>query len=172
MKRLPRDFEVDVGKYRGVNASKIVSEELFGGAIRAQQKWQENLRGGVGALGSHGGAYVDTGEALNDITIQPAAPGHIEYVVGGDVVQLAVAEFGRRPGRAPPYDAIAAWARRKGLQPEDGQTFDSMVFAIQQAIAKNGLAAFAPAQRAADDVMRDLEARIAARIEREMNDAA
>lgn len=166
-----RDYEVDVGKYRGIDVSKIVSEELFGAATRAQQKWQENLRGGVGALGSHGGPYVDTGEALNDITIEPAAPGSSEYVVGGDVVQLAVAEFGRRAGRAPPADAIAAWARRKGLQPHEGQSFESMVFAIQQAIAAHGLPAFAPAQRAADDVMRDLDERIARRIERDINRA-
>lgn len=164
---MTRDFDVESEDMPELDLERIVSEELFAAATRGQQAWQENLRRGVGATGSHGRAYVDTGEAVNDITISPPTPGALEYVVGGDVVQLAVAEFGRRPGRPPPHEAIAAWAKRVGLTPDEGESFDDMVTAIRFAIAERGLPAFAPGQKAFDETTQDLEERIRARIARE-----
>lgn len=169
---MPRDFEIEVGTYDGIDVEKIASEELFKASLRAQEHWRKNLHEGQGALGSHGHPYEFTGESQNDITISPQTEGALEYVVGGDVVQLAVAEFGRAPGSPPPRDAIATWARLKGLVPREGETFDEMVAGLRWHIAKHGLKAFAPAQLAADTVNLDLEERIRARIEAAQNHAA
>lgn len=156
---MPDDFSVDVSPYEGIDVQKIASEELFKHSLKARDAWVDNLRAGKGASGSHGehresgpspAPYNNTGETQNDVTVEPQQEGSLEYTVGGDVVQLAVAEFGRRPGAAPPpREPIARWADEKGLAPEADQTFDEMVDAIRFAIADRGLHGFAPGRAAA-----------------------
>lgn len=162
-------FSVDFEPYEGLPIGEITREELEKQAIRVQATWRENLRKGSGAEGSHGGPYVNTGEALNDIVYE--FTGALEVRVGGDVVQLAVAEFGRAPGSPPPYDAIERWAREKGLQPEDG-SFRDMVDAIRWAIAEHGLEPFAPAQAAANKHRGELPDRLNARLDDELEQHA
>lgn len=162
-------FSVDFEPYEGLPIGEITREELEKQAVRVQASWRDNLRKGQGAEGSHGGPYVNTGEAVNDIVYE--FTGDLEVRVGGDVVQLAVAEFGRAPGSPPPYDAIATWAREKGLQPEDG-SFSDMVDAIRWAIAEHGLEPFAPAQAAANKHRGDLPEQLNARLQEELEQHA
>jgi hypothetical protein len=170
---MPDDFSVDTRVYEGLvddgtDLVGIASEEAFKAAIRTQRKWRENLDDGVGASGNHGRSYRNTGEAIGDVTVTPSEEGASEYTVGGDVVQLAVAEFGRvpTPGSPPPFEAIADWARERGLNPEDGQTFEEMVDAIRWSIADNGLEGFAPGRLAAKEVGPTYKENVEERINR------
>jgi hypothetical protein len=154
-------YSVQINEYEGITdddgktLAQIAREEAFKAAIRTQEQWRENLDKGQGAVGSHPRAYRNTGEAVGDITVEPADPeASNEFRVGGDVVQLAVAEFGRvpTPGSPPPFEAIADWARERGLSPEGEDTFEEMVDAIRWAIADNGLEPFGPGRLAAQEV--------------------
>ena len=49
-------------------------------------------------------------------------------------------EFGRRSGSYPPYSAIYFWAVRYRIKPRQGETLAQVVFKIQRAIFKNGIA--------------------------------
>lgn len=162
-------FSIDFEPYDGIDVVGITREELEKQAIRVQATWRDNLRKGQGAEGSHGGPYVNTGEAVNDVVYE--FTGALEVRIGGDVVQLAVAEFGRAPGSPPPYDAIARWAREKGLQPDDG-SFSDMVDAIRWAIAEHGLEPFAPATGAANQHRGELPDRLNARLDEELEQQA
>jgi len=152
-------YSVDINEYRGIiddgkRLERISREEAFKAAVRTQREWRTNLDRGEGAVGSHPRSYRNTGEAAGDITVTPADPeGSDEFRVGGDVVQLAVAEFGRvpSPGSPPPFEAIADWARERGLSPDEG-TFEEMVDAIRWSIADNGLEPFGPGRLAAQEV--------------------
>lgn len=126
----------------------ITSVALFRVANDTKNNWQDNLDRGVG-LGSHGSPYVDTGETVNDVTVEPPEEGSDLYRVGGDVVQLSIAEFGRRPGAPmPPDEPIRRWARRVGLVPREGETEDDMILGIRRHIAVHGLEGFAPGMAA------------------------
>lgn len=163
------DFDVDVEPYKGLDVERIASEELFKHSLKARDQWVDNLLKGQGAEGAHGehrdsgpapAQYKNTGEATNDVTVDPQGEGSLEYIVGGDVIQLAIAEFGRSPNAPPPpFEPIATWAREKGLEPDDGQTFEDMVDAIRFAIGSRGLHGFAPGRAAArkydSDVLAD-----------------
>lgn len=49
-------------------------------------------------------------------------------------------ESGRARGvKRVPFDAIYFWAKRYGIKPRTGQTFNGMVFAIREGIFKNGI---------------------------------
>lgn len=166
-------FSVDIKEYEGLvddkaDLERIASEEAFKAAIKTQREWRNNLDEGRGAVGSHPRPYRNTGEAINDITVVPAEEGATEYRVGGDVVQLAVAEFGRvpTPGSPPPFAAISDWARERGLTPEGGQTWEQMVDAIRWSIADEGLPAFGPGRLAAQQVGPEYEEAVIERINR------
>lgn len=172
-------FDVSSNPYDGIDVERIASEELFAYSLKAKQEWVDNLLAGQGAAGVHGehreegpapAPYKNTGEATNDVTISPQGEGALQYVIGGDVVQLAIAEFGRRPGAPPPpYRPIARWAREKKLTPDEGQTFEDMVNLIRWAISARGLHGFAPARAAARRYdSKGLEKRVSKRFEREL----
>jgi len=164
-------FSVDINEYEGIvddgtDLGMIAREEAYKAATRTQRAWRENLDRGEGAVGSHPRSYRNTSEAAGDITVVPGSPDKgTEFEVGGDVVQLAVAEFGRvpTPGSPPPYDAIADWARERGLSPDEG-TFGEMVDAIRWAIADEGLEPFGPGRLAAQEVGPTYEANVTERI--------
>jgi hypothetical protein len=164
-------FSVDIDEYEGLvddgtDLEMVAREEAYKAAIRTQRAWRKNLDQGKGAVGSHPRSYRNTGEAAGDITVVPESPDKgTEFKVGGDVVQLAVAEFGRvpTPGSPPPYDAIVDWARERGLSPDEG-TFEEMVNAIRWAIADRGLEPFGPGRLAAQEVGPTYEANVTGRI--------
>ena len=170
---MPREsFSVDINGYEGItdedgkSLEQIAREEAYKAAIRTQSTWRENLEQGKGAVGSHPRGYRNTGEAVGDITVTPSDPeASNEFRVGGDVVQLAVAEFGRvpTPGSPPPFDAIADWARERGLSPDEG-TFEEMVEAIRWSIADEGLEPFGPGRLAAQKEGPKYEERATERI--------
>lgn len=172
-------FDTDVSPYDGLDVERIADEELEKHSTKARDAWVDNLRAGEGESGQHGEhrssgpvgtPYVNTGETQNDVAVEQT--GHLEYLVGGDVVQLAVAEFGRQPGEAPPpFDAIARWANEKGLTPGPDMSFEEMVDAVRFAIARRGLHGFAPGRAAAREYDSDaLADRVDRRFERELED--
>jgi len=159
-------YEISVGRLPEIDYSRLISEGLWVSAERLRQQWQDNLEEGKGATGDHGRPYVATGEAINDLTVDPALPGSQEYRIGGDVIQLEVAEYGQEPGQMPGYDAIARWAREIQLAPHEGDTFDDMVNAIRFAIHRRGLPAFAPGLLADQIISPGVAAEIERRIEK------
>jgi hypothetical protein len=170
---MAEQYSVDIDEYEGLtddgaDIEQIASEEAFKAAVRTQRAWRENLDEGKGAIGSHPRSYRTTGEAAGDITVTPTEEGAEEYEVGGDVVQLAVAEFGRvpTPNSPPPFDAIADWARERGLRPEGEQSFEEMVEALRWSIAEEGLEPFGPGRLAAQQEGPEYERRAKERIER------
>lgn len=158
-------YDIEV-TFRGIpDYRQIVSEELWKAAVRTQQQYQENLEKGLGADGSHGRPYVGTGEAIARTTVSPELPGADEYLVKGETMQHVIAEYGREPGkRMPPPEPIERWAREAGLVPREGETWDSMIFALRQHVAVHGLKGFAPAQLAVDLISPTLDGNIRARI--------
>lgn len=139
-------FETETDLYEGIDVEKNARETLFEIAVEAQNRYAENIQRGRGAEGNHPGGFVDRGEAMNSITISPQHDNATEYRVGGDEVQLLIAEYGRAPNNAmPPHDDISEWARRNGLTPNDGQDWDGMIFGIRKKIAEDGIEGFAPA---------------------------
>lgn len=166
-------FDVEVDPYEGIDIEAIAKEELYKTALTAKQDYQENLRTGQGASGDHSGSYVDTGEAVNSITISPQREGADEYAVGGDAIQLLIAEYGRAPNNTmPPEEPISDWARRVGLEPQPGQSWDSMIYAIRKSIAENGIEGFAPAQKTAFDNRLVYANRIKVRIDKSLSDSS
>lgn len=165
-------YSVDINEYEGISdddgkdLQRIAREEAYKAAIRTQREWRKNLDRGEGAVGSHPRSYRNTGEAAGDITVVPESPdGGDVFEVGGDVVQLAVAEFGRvpTPGSPPPFEAIADWARERGLSPDEG-TFEEMVDAIRFSIADDGLEPFGPGRLAAQKVGPEYEKNVTERL--------
>lgn len=148
--------------YGGLNLTERVSDLLFITAVDTQNKWRDNLERGVGALGSHGRPYVDDGEAKNDVVFQPQAPGALRYIIGGDVVQLFIAEYGRvpTPGKLPPFTPIAEWAERKGIVKKGDKYFYQIINKIRSNIAEYGLAGFAPGLGAAIEVNAVVEEKL------------
>lgn len=148
---------------------KIVSEELFKAATKTQDAWRDNLQEGIGATGEHGRPYVYTGESINRTNVYPELPGYDTYEVIGDTEQHFIAEFGREPSDTlPPYEPISTWARIKGLEPYEGQTWDAMVMNIRRHIATNGLKAFAPGLLAFETVIPTVERSIKSRFKEEL----
>jgi hypothetical protein len=144
---------------------EIVQEELLKAAIRCENQYKENLETGQGAAGSHGRPYVGTSEAINTVALYPQTPGADLYTVEGPLVQHAVAEFGRAPGkRMPPPEPISRWAKEAGLVPREGETWDEMVLNLQRHIGAHGLKGFAPMQLAAEMVAPSIEQAIRRRI--------
>jgi hypothetical protein len=61
---------------------------------------------------------------------------YIEGTVGTSLSYGLPVEYGRRPGKMPPVDAIEAWVTRKGFAPE-GQEH-KVAFLIARAIGRRG----------------------------------
>jgi len=115
-----------------VPIQQIARDEIFKAAIRTQETWRAIL---------DEAGWVDEGNAKADITISPQGQGADEYEVGGDIIQLIIAEYGRRPGAPmPPHKPIAEWVHRQAGMPSQGDDgFDNTVFNVRQHIAENGL---------------------------------
>lgn len=156
---MPDAFELEAEAYDGIPVLQITTEELFKVATRAMNTWRDNLRRGEGANGSHGRPYKNTGEAINDVTVQPPREGELEYKVGGDVVQLAIAEFGRSPGTFPPPEPIEDWMREQlGIKDPDP-------FPVQRHIKEEGIDGFAPGRGAANEHRGELSERVSSRLD-------
>jgi len=159
---------IKVKPYKGIDFEKVAQDTIFKAAVNGMNGWKDNLNSGMGATGSHGGPYRDRGEAVNDVTMQPQEHGSMEYIVGGDVIQLAIAEFGRvpSPGKPPPFEAIAGWVVRKGIAKRTDEFFYPIVDKIRWNIANHGLEGFAPGQKAAADSNRRVKKEFAAETEK------
>jgi len=158
------EFSIEVEEYEGIPVLDIASEELFKHATRVMNTWRDNLRSGTGAQGNHGSPWVNTGEAANDVTIDPPREGALEYVVGGDVIQLAVAETGRTPGKFPPPEPIRDWMREQlGISDPDP-------YPIQRKIAEEGIEGFAPARGAHNEHRGELSENVADRLDAALTD--
>jgi len=158
-------YKITITQRKLPQCQQIVSEELLKGAIRCENQYKNNLDTGEGALGSHGRPYVGTGEAIATVTLYPQTPGADLYTVEGPLVQHAIAEFGREPGKKmPPKAPIEQWAKEAGLVPREGETWDDMILNIRRHIAAHGLRAFAPMQLAADMTAPTIEPAIQKRI--------
>jgi hypothetical protein len=74
---------------------------------------------------------VDTGETARSIEAQLApGPTPLSATVFTRKLYAPAVEFGRRPGKQPPVDAIAPWVRRHGI--------DAPAFVIARAIGRRG----------------------------------
>ncbi|MFA7125347.1 MAG: hypothetical protein WC129_04890 [Sphaerochaetaceae bacterium] len=158
-------YKVTITQRKLPHLRQIVSEELLKGAIRCENQYKQNLQEGKGAQGSHGRPYAGTGEAIASVTMYPQTPGADLYTVEGPLVQHAIAEFGRAPGKKmPPPAPIDRWAREAGLTPREGETWDDMILNLRRHIAAHGLRAFAPMQLAAETIAPTIEPAIRRRI--------
>ena len=124
---------------------EVAREEVFKQAIRFQERWQDLLREA---------GWVNTGETLNDITLEPQRQGSDSYRVGGDRTALLISEFGRRPGaKAPPPDKLGQWVHeQQGLPNKGDDEFDTTVYLIGQSIAENGIEPVQAGRRAFQNV--------------------
>lgn len=162
---MPGDsFDITVEAYEGIPVLEIASEELFKVATRTANTWRDNIRSGTGANGSHGSPWVNTGEAANDVTISPQSEGALEYTVGGDVIQLAVAETGRAPGSMPPPEPIADWMR-EALGERDPDPWP-----IQKHIEREGIEGFAPGRGAFLEHKDELSKRVSRRVDEALDE--
>jgi len=124
-----------------VPIQEIAREELFKASINTQNLWQD-------ILDNYG--WRNDGEAINDITVDPQREGADSYTVGGDVIQLIIAEYGRRPGAPmPPHEPIADWVNEQSSMPSKGdERFDGVVFLVRREIAENGIRAIGAGREA------------------------
>ena len=164
-------LDVETETYDGIDIEGSSQEALFETAVEAKDRYADNVQTGKGENGSHPGGYVDRGEAINSITISPQSDNASEYRVGGDEIQLLIAEYGRAPNNTmPPHDDISEWANRNGLVPNDGQTWDDMIFGIRKKIAEDGIQGFAPAQLTANQMRGRLKERAVEKINQDIAD--
>lgn len=139
-----------------------IREELFKTAIDMQNRWADHLADGTG-IGQHRGPYVNTGEAVASIDIDPPMAGAPEYTVFSDTWQVLIAEVGRAPGsKPPPFAPIADWVHEKLGIARDAPDFHGIVRAVQMKIARDGLAPFLPMEKSIAEVVQGLEQRMGA----------
>jgi len=124
-----------------VPIQQIARDEVFRASVNTQNLWKR-------ILDDYG--WRNDGEAINDITIDPQAEGAESYTVGGDVVQLLIAEYGRRPGAPmPPHEPLADWVNEQSSMPSKGDDgFDNTVFLVRRSIAENGIRAIGAGREA------------------------
>ena len=139
---------------------EVAQEELFAQSVRFQNAWQDIMLDE---------GWVNTGETVNSITIQPAREGADSYTVGTDKIAALIAEFGRRPGAAmPPAAPLEEWVNEQSGMPSRGDDdFENVVFLVRRAIAENGIDAIMPARRAWDQVDGEYEERVSERLSEE-----
>jgi len=156
--------------FSDVNLEKVLQEEMFKAALRCSNEWSDNISRGRGAEGSHEhGAYVNTGEARESISMIPEKPDADNYKVGSDKIQVAIAEFGRAPGQTPPpFDPIARWVREQGIASPQDDEFYPIVRTTQQNIGERGLKAFAPGRLAFQKSLENFEQDVKQRIDKEV----
>ena len=67
-------------------------------------------------------------ETTNKVILEIIGPDYLKWV-----------DEGGRPGKMPPYDPIDRWVGQKGIQPRQGMTRNSLVWAIRKKIATEGI---------------------------------
>jgi hypothetical protein len=137
---------------------KRLRDELYKAAVRMQNAWQDNLASGEGVT-SHGGPYINTGEAVASIDIEPPSGDTVE--IFSDAIQVLTAEVGQAPGTMPSFTAISDWVHEKLQIRRDDPGHYPIVQKIRQNIFDKGLKGFAPMEAAIGTVSADLEKRIA-----------
>lgn len=110
-------------------AAKLTKEAIAGGpARRLLDRSRIVVQGNA-----RGFAKVDRGRWRNSIQSETDTATFPEWaVVGSNLDYAPYADLGRKPGRMPPHDVIAAWVARQGMPP-------SAVFPIRRAIGRRGV---------------------------------
>lgn len=100
-------------------------------------------------------APVNTGKLKKSLlsTVSNETPVPLSVTIGTNLVYAPFVEFGRKPGKMPPYEPINFWFRRKNKIGMQKSTFkrstefgdvvtsvDSTVFLIRRAIGRKGVA--------------------------------
>ena len=142
-----------------------IKDATFKAAVRIMNKWIDNLETGSGALGSHGGPYVSTGEAVASIRLDPETPDSDTYTIFSDKIQVLIAEVGRMPGTMPPFEPISQWVHEKLGVKKGSKGHYPIVQKIRQNIKENGLEPFAPMEKAVVEVVHDLEKELGRAVE-------
>jgi hypothetical protein len=84
--------------------------------------------------------HVATGDLLNSIDVRSREEAGI-IIEGFAAVQGLYINKQQDPGKYRPIDALEEWAKVKGLQLKDGQTYRQVAYAISNSIAAKGLPA-------------------------------
>lgn len=80
---------------------------------------------------------VNTGHLRGSInSVVYGSPPDFFGVVSSPILYASPVEYGRKPGRQPPVDAIAYWVRRKNLVPDD--QVESVAYLIARHIGRYG----------------------------------
>lgn len=125
---------------------------------------RELLQEYVSNLRSNG--HEATGELANSATY--------DLNVSGNAIQITISlaeywkyvEYGRRPGKFPPPDAILNWITTKGILPttdSNGKlpTTQSLVFLIGRKIAEHGIEGTHDFEKAQNTILARYESRLA-----------
>lgn len=154
------DFQIKITEPpQDKDLEKRLQEEVFSLAIDVQNHWIDNLSTGEG-MSSHGHPYVNTGEAVSSIHLDPEDPNSDTYTIYSDKIQTLTAEIGLAPGNWVSFKALSQWVHEKLKIPLDDPANYPITKAIQKNIFDNGLDPFSPMEKAIVDVIADLEERL------------
>jgi hypothetical protein len=120
------------------NYMPTVKRGLLSGAMRTLPTMHRRTREASPAnpSGTGKGGAVNTGNYLRAWKARATENG---AVVENESPAASIIEYGRRPGKMPPRDAIARWAQRRlGLKEDDAK---GIAFVIGRAIKARGLKA-------------------------------
>lgn len=158
-------FELEMDPEPEFPSADEIRDEFFKAGVKLVNFWKDNLRTGQGAMGSHGGPYVNTGEAVKSVQMYPERRGADEYIIFSDAIQVLTAEVGQPPGHRPPFRAISMWVHEKlGVKRGDPAHFP-IVTGIQDKIEEVGLEPFAPMEKAVTELVKDLEEKLGQKLE-------
>lgn len=114
-----------------------------------------------------GAGAVATFSLLRSVTKQFEERGAAQaWLVGSDLAYAPFVEYGRKPGKQPPVEAILKWLAIRGIQPGTrGQAF-----AIARAIGKRGIKGRFPFRRALDAQVPEIETTFERELTRTINE--
>jgi hypothetical protein len=152
-------FSVDDGfeDMESQDIDRIAREEVFKAAINTQNTWKELL---------DRAEWRNTGEGIESINIEPQTQGALEYTVGSEKIQIAIAEFGRAPGSTPPPpEPIADWVNEQAGLPNKGdEDFKNTVYNVQMSIAEKGIEPIRAGRNAFSQESENAEQRLEERL--------
>lgn len=94
------------------------------------------------------GGKDDTGNLSSSINYEVLDDNTV--IIYSDAEYADNVEYGRRPGKFPPIDALAPWARRKGIP-------ESALFPIARKIARDGIDPFPFINPTADWILNQMD---------------
>ena len=107
---------------------------------------------------------VATKGLLNSVAKQFEQRGSVRaWLIGSDLKYAPFLEYGRRPGKRPPMDAILRWIVFKGISTPNPRT---LAFLIARSIGKKGTKGKYPFKRAVEKALPDVEAAFRAELDK------